>query len=123
MRKIVLLFLEIVLLCGCTNGKERELCDVIEKIDVNGFVNDNNYEELTSILESNYKRYCTNLDSSVCVALNNYVNASKQEIVLKDCNSEGKYQNICEYNNKLTILGKKNNVTYMHEEMWAVCNK
>lgn len=123
MKKIMLLFLGIILITGCSSNKEKELCNKVDEIDVQTYTSSNNYEELTLILENNYDTYCKSSNTEVCNKLNDYIESTKKEIKLKDCiNLDDTKKILCESDNKLAILDKANNVNYMHEEMWAVCN-
>ena len=47
----------------------------------------------------------------------------KIEVELKNCeNVSSNLKTACELDNKGAVLDKKNNVNYMHEEMWSACN-
>lgn len=123
MKKIILLFLGIVLITGCSNNKEKELCNKVDEIDVSSFNQEEKYDELAEILENYFATYCEDTNSEVCKALDDYIKTTKSEINFKDCsNLEGNWKNVCESDNKLMVSGKKTNVIYKHEEMWAVCN-
>ena len=124
MKKIILLFLGIILITGCSNNKEQELCNKIDEIDVSSFNQDGKYDELAEILENHFTTYCEDASSEVCKALDDYIKATKSEMNFKDCSSlEGNWKNVCESDNRLMVTSKKTNVTYQHEEMWAVCNQ
>ena len=124
MKKIILLFLMIILLVGCSSNNENELCNKIDEIDVQTFTEEEKYKELTLILEDNFENYCEDSESDVCNTLSEYIKSTKSEIELENCDKvEGSNKDMCENDNKLAILDKKINVGYMHEEMWAVCNK
>lgn len=124
MKKIVLLFLGIILITGCSNNKEQELCNKVDEIDVRSFNQEGKYDELAEILENHFATYCEDTSSEVCKALDDYIKTTKSEIEFKDCsNLEGNWKNVCESDNKLMVTSKKTNVTYKHEEMWAICNK
>lgn len=123
MKKIILLFLGILLITGCSNNKEKELCNKVDEIDVSSFNQEEKYDELAEILENYFATYCEDTNSEVCKALDDYIKTTKSEINFKDCsNLEGNWKNVCESDNKLMVSGKKTNVIYKHEEMWAVCN-
>lgn len=124
MKKIILLFLGIILITGCSNNKEQELCNKVDEIDVLAYTNSNNYEELTLILEDNYNNYCESSNTKICNKLSDYIKATKEEITQKDCSIlNGNWKNVCESDNKLKVVDKETNVIYMHEEFWAVCNE
>ena len=52
MKRIILLFLGIVLITGCSNNKEKELCNKVDEIDVSSFNQEEKYDELAEILEN-----------------------------------------------------------------------
>ena len=121
--KLILLFVSIILLAGCSNSKESELCDKIIDIDVTTYTSSERYDELASILENDYANYCTNSETGVCNALKNYIEATKKDITFKDCNGlEGNWKGLCESDNKLKVSSKKTNVIYMHEEFYTACS-
>lgn len=123
MKKIIVLSISIII-TGCSNNKEQELCNKIDEIDVQTYTSEENYKELTTILENEYNIYCNEKNSEICETLNKYINATKEEIKQENCsNKEGSWKEICESNNKLSILDKQIKVEYYHEEVWAVCNK
>lgn len=123
MKKIILLFLVCVLVTGCFNKKEKELCDKIDEINVQSYMETQNYEELTSVLQKNYDNYCSNKTSDVCNALNTYINSSKAQVELEDCSTkQGSWKDLCESTNDVKIGNKKIDVLRNHEEVWAVCN-
>ena len=127
MKKVFLGLMSISLILGlasgCSNNKEKELCNKIDEIDVQTYTSEENYEELTTILEDEYNIYCNEKNREVCEVLDKYIDATKEKIKIEDCSDkEGSWKEICESNNNLSILDKKNNVTYYHEEIWSICN-
>mgnify|MGYP004604796945 FL=1 len=123
MKKVIFLCLVVILISGCSNNENQELCNKIDEIDVSSYTQAGNYDELSSILEKHYTTYCKDSNSKVCISLNDYLEATKSEINFKDCSSlESNWKSICESDNKLMVINKKINVTYKHEEMWTVCN-
>lgn len=123
MKKIILLFLGIVLITGCSNNKEKELCDKFDKIDVQGYTENENYEELTSVLQKNYDEYCDGVSSDVCNALDKFIDSTKEELEFEDCSGkQGSLKEICESNNSLKIVDKNTNINYTSEEVWSFCN-
>lgn len=117
MKKFILLFF-IIIVSGCSNNKERKLCNKLDEIDVSSFNQEQNYDELANILDNYYTTYCSNLNSDICNALYDYINATKSEVNLKDCsNLDGNSKDLCVSDNNLLITSKKTNVTYKHEEM------
>ena len=123
MKKIIFLCLAVILISGCSNNENQELCDKIEEIDVSSYTEKGNYDERASILEKHYITYCKDSNSKVCVSLNDYLEATKSELKLKDCNNlESNKKSICESDNKLIVSDKKIDVNYKHEEVIASCN-
>lgn len=124
MKKVMLLLFGIILITGCSNSKESELCDKIIDIDLTTYTSAERYDELASILEKDYEKYCANSEPNVCNALKNYIESTKKEITFKDCSSlDGNWKSICESDNKLKVSGKKTNVIYMHEEFYIACSE
>lgn len=122
--RLMLLLVSIILLVGCSNSKESELCDKIIDIDVSTYTSAERYDELASILEKDYEDYCANSETGVCNALKNYIGSTKKEITFKDCSSlDGNWKGLCESDNKLKVSGKKTNVIYMHEEFYTACSE
>lgn len=123
MKKIILLIISVIIITGCSNNKEKELCNKVDEIDVSSYNQESKYDELAEILENHYATYCEDTSSEVCKALDDYIKTTKSEIKFKDCsNLEGNWKNLCESDNKLMVTSKETNVTYKHEEMWAICN-
>ena len=100
MKKIVLLFLGIILLTGCNNN-EKELCNQMNEIDLSYYKENENYGELASILQKKYDRYCTDITSDACDKLTEYIDA---------------------VNSELASIDKKIYITLRSEELWAICN-
>lgn len=124
MKKVMLLLFGVILITGCSNSKEKELCDKIIDIDVHTYTSGERYDELASILEKDYEEYCANSETNVCNALKEYIDATKSEITFKDCNNlEGDWKGLCESDNKLKVSSKKTNVIYMHEEFYTACSE
>ena len=101
MKKIILLFLGIILLTGCS-GKEKELCNQVTEINLDAYKETGNYDELASILQEKYDTYCTDSTTDVCSKLQEYIDAAS--------------------NSTLTTLDKNILITYRSEELWAICN-
>ena len=124
MKKVILLLFGVILITGCSNSKESELCDKIIDIDVSTYTSAERYDELASILEKDYEDYCANSETGVCNALKNYIEATNKEITFKDCNSlDGDWKRLCESDNQLKVSSKKTNVIYMHEEFYTACSE
>ena len=118
MKKIMLLFLGIILITGCSNNKENELCNKVDEIDVNSYTQQENYDELTKILENHYATYCEDTSSEVCKALDDYIKTTKSEMNFKDCNSlEGNWKNLCEFDNI------KDEAFYLVKKIASLLNK
>lgn len=118
----LLVTLLVLVMTGCSTNSNKELCENVDKIDVTNYTDNENYDELRSILQNNYDKYCSK-DSKVCSALNDYINATKTEITIEDCSKKaGSWKDICESDNKLKAQDKQNDVNYKHEELWAICN-
>lgn len=123
MKKLVLLILSILLITGCSNSKEKELCTKVDEIDNTTYVNEEKYEELANILDDYYTTYCENTTSEVCTKLDDYIKATKHEVTIKDCNNlEESWRSICESDNKMSVLDKKIYINYKSGELWATCN-
>ena len=123
MKKIILLCLAVILVSGCSNNKEKELCEKIDELDVHSYTEEENYSELGNILDKYYTTYCGNSNSTVCVSLNDYLEATRTEIKLRDCeNLQDDYEKICELDNKGKVLEKNLDINYKHEVIIANCN-
>lgn len=123
MKKVIFLCLGVILISGCSNNENQELCDKIDEIDVSSYTEKGNYDELASILEKHYITYCKDSNSKVCVSLNDYLEATKSEVKFKDCdNLEGNTKSICELDNELLLGDKKIDVAYKHEGVYDACN-
>ena len=101
MKKIILLFLGILLLTGC-NSKEKELCNQVTEIDSFAYKEKGNYDELSSLLQEKYDTYCADSTTDVCSKLREYIDAAS--------------------NTSLNILDKNILITYRSEEFWAICH-
>lgn len=101
MKKIILLFLGIILLTGC-NSKEEELCNRVTAIDLDAYKEKGNYDELSSLLQEKYDIYCTDSTTDVCSKLKEYIEAAS--------------------NTTLNTLDKNIFVDYRSEEFWAICH-
>lgn len=126
MRKLycgLLVIILVLVMTGCSTNLDKELCKKIDKIEVLNYTDNENYDELRTILQNNYNKYCSK-NSKVCIALNDYIKATKTEINTEDCsNKDGSWKDVCESNNKMKVLDKQNSVNYRHEELWAICNE
>ena len=127
MKKVFLGLMSISLILGlasgCSNDKEKELCNKIDIIDVHSITDENNYEDLATVLEGHYKDYCDDSDSEVCIKLDEYIKLAKEEINLEDCsNLDDNLAYLCEKDNELAITDKKISIDYVHEEIWRICN-
>lgn len=123
MKNIIFFCLAIILISGCSNNKEKELCDKLDELDVHSYTEEEKYSELGNVLDKFYTTYCENSDSTVCVSLNDYLETTRTEIALKDCdNLQGNYEKICELDNKTMVQDKKIDVNYKHEVVIANCN-
>lgn len=127
MKKIYGVLLVILLtsvMTGCSSNSNKELCENIDKIQVLDYTEAENYNELGSLLQSNYDKYCNEINSNVCKSLEKYIESTKEELDLEDCSTkQDSSKEICESDNKIKVLDKKNNVNYNHEEVWAACNE
>lgn len=123
MKKVIFLGLVVILISGCSNNENQELCDKIDEIDVSSYTEKANYDELADILEKHYTTYCKDSNSKVCISLNDYLETTKSEVKLKDCNNlEGDTKSICELDNELLLGDKKIDVAYKHEGVYDACN-
>lgn len=123
MKKVIFLCLAVILISGCSNNENQELCNKIDEINVSSYTEKGNYDELASILEKHYTTYCKDSNSKVCISLNDYLEATKSEVKLKDCdNLEGNTKSICELDNELLLGDKKIDVAYKHEGVYDACN-
>ena len=121
--KILLITLGALLITGCSSN-DKKLCNKIEEINVNNYIEEENYDELVQILGNYQNTYCENSTSDICNSLKNYIENVKEDVELKDCTNLGTQEKqLCESNNQFKISGKKTKVTYEHEELWAVCNE
>lgn len=123
MKKVIFLCLAVILISGCSNNENQELCNKIDEINVSSYTEKGNYDELASILEKHYTTYCKDSNSKVCISLNDYLEATKSEVKLKDCdNLEGNTKSICELDNELLLGDKKIDVDYKQEGVYDACN-
>lgn len=123
MKKVIFLCLAVILISGCSNNENQELCNKIDEINVSSYTEKGNYDELASILEKHYTTYCKDSNSKVCISLNDYLEATKSEVKLKDCdNLEGNTKSICELDNELLLGDKKIDVAYKQEGVYDACN-
>ena len=130
MKKVILLFLGIILITGCSNNKEKELynkekelCNKVYEIDVSSFTQEGKYDEFAEILENHYATYCVDTSSEVCNELDDCIKIIKSEIKFKDCsNLEGNWKKLCESENKLMVYSKKSDVGLKFTEIRLVCN-
>lgn len=106
MKKIIVLIIAVIIVTGCSNKKEQELCNKIDEIDVDAYTEAENYQGLTELLENYNSTYCSEIDSEVCEKLDEYIDASKKEV---------------DQSFILADLEKQMDVINYHEEISNIC--